>query len=233
MPYTKLFNSIITSTLWLEADHTRLVWITMLALADKNGEVQASIPGLAKLAGVPVAKCREALKCLSNPDPDSRTKVAEGRRIVEISGGWELINHAKYRRMASEEDARAANAKRQARHRERNAPVTPPNGPVTADDHKQRQKANPNSEGEEGLTEGTPSDEGAYPDWQEFSDFIEEERLDHIRDKRTSVFDDLDGNGWKDGNGEPVYDWRKYIRGLDDHIAKTTRREITTSIETF
>lgn len=144
--YTKLFNSIITSTLWLEPDHTRLVWITMLALADKNGEVQASVPGLAKMAGVPVEACRSALECLSSPDPDSRSKEVEGRRIVEIEGGWELINHSKYRRMASEEDARENNARRQARHRERNDGVTHSNGTsrkgsgeVTPYDHKQKQ----------------------------------------------------------------------------------------------
>ena len=160
MPYTKLFNSIITSSLWLEPDQTRLVWITMLAIADKNGEVQASVPGLARLAGVTIEGCESALKALLSPDPHSRTKVLQGRRIVEIDGGWELVNYAKYRRMASEEDAREANAKRQSRHRarmeevtesnamsqERNAMSRCSNGDVTPDDHKQRQKAEADSE---------------------------------------------------------------------------------------
>ena len=153
MPYTKLFNSIITSSLWMEPDHTRIVWITMLALADKNGEVQASVPGLARLAGVPVESCRVALTALTSPDPDSRTKVLEGRRIVEIDGGWELVNHAKYRRMASEEDAREANAKRQSRHRARAEEVTENNGmslesnaPVTPLDHKQSTEAKADAE---------------------------------------------------------------------------------------
>ena len=98
--YTKLFNSIVTSTIWAEDDKTRLVWITMLALADQNGEVHSSIPGLARLAGVAVEDAEIAIGKFLGPDKYSRTPDNEGRRIAPIDGGWELLNHAKYRRMA-------------------------------------------------------------------------------------------------------------------------------------
>jgi 5-methylcytosine-specific restriction endonuclease McrA len=117
--YTKLFNSIVTSTIWTEDDKTRIVWITMLAICDQNGEVQASIPGLARLSGVSVADAEMAIGKLLSPDKHSRTPDHEGRRIVPIEGGWELLNHAKYRRMASLEDRKEATAKRVKRHRER------------------------------------------------------------------------------------------------------------------
>jgi hypothetical protein len=129
--YTKLFNSIVTSTIWTEDDKTRIVWITMLALADKNGEVHASIPGLARVAGVALDDCQKAIQTLASPDPYSRTPDNEGRRICPIDGGWELMNHAKYRLMASKEDSKAASAARVKRHRERNANVTQCNGHVT------------------------------------------------------------------------------------------------------
>jgi hypothetical protein len=119
MGYTKLFNSIITSTIWTEDDRTRIVWITMLALADKNGEVQGSVPGLARMAGVPVEATEKALKKFLSPDKHSRTKDDNGRRIEEIDGGWHLLNHAKYRQMASKEEAQTAHAVRQKRYRER------------------------------------------------------------------------------------------------------------------
>jgi hypothetical protein len=45
--FTKLFSSITESTVWDEPDRVRLVWITMLAMADKHGRVWASVPGLA------------------------------------------------------------------------------------------------------------------------------------------------------------------------------------------
>ena len=128
MAFTKLFSSIITSTVWMEDDQTRLVWITMLALADKNGEVQGSVPGLARIAAVPVDACRAALTLFLSPDPDSRTKDDEGRRIEEIDGGWLLLNHAKYRKMASKEEQiekATARTRRYRAKRDRNALSTP------------------------------------------------------------------------------------------------------------
>ncbi len=103
LTFTKLFTSITESTIWTEPDHTRLVWITMLAMADHAGRVWGSIPGLANRARVPVEKCEEALHCLKSPDKYSRTKDHEGRRIEEIDGGWRLLNHAKYRAIRDEE----------------------------------------------------------------------------------------------------------------------------------
>ena len=130
MAYTKLFNSIITSTIWSEDDKTRIVWITMLAIADKNGEVQGSIPGLARIAGVGVEDCRASINKFLSPDPDSRTKDDEGRRIEEIEGGWALLNHRKYREMATDADRAEQAAIRQQRARDkkkRNIPkVTQP-----------------------------------------------------------------------------------------------------------
>lgn len=121
MAFTKLFSSIITSTIWTEDDQTRIVWITMLALADRNGEVQGSVPGLARLAGVPVDACRAALATFLAPDPDSRTKDDEGRRIEEIDGGWLLLNYAKYRQMASKEEQVQKATERTRRYRAKKA----------------------------------------------------------------------------------------------------------------
>ena len=104
--YTKLFGSIIASTIWREPDHVRLVWITMLAAANQHGVVEASVPGLADFARVTVEQCRDALRVLSSPDPDSRTSDHEGRRIEMIEGGFKLLNHAKYRGKLNEDDRR-------------------------------------------------------------------------------------------------------------------------------
>ena len=132
--YTKLFGSIISSTIWTEDDQTRILWITLLAMADKNGEIQGSIPGLARIAGINIEDAKKAFHKFLSPDPYSRTKDDEGRRLEEVEGGWALINHAKYRKMASKEDSKAKNAERQRRYREkqkRNASVTDSNASVT------------------------------------------------------------------------------------------------------
>lgn len=119
--YTKLFSSIVTSTVWMEDNETRILWVTMLALADKDGEVQGSVPGLARVAGITLDGCRAALHKFLSSDPDSRTKDEEGRRIVEIDGGWQLLNYSKYRRMASKEDQVEKATERTRRYRERKA----------------------------------------------------------------------------------------------------------------
>ncbi len=95
--YTKVFNSILTSTIWQEDSDTKVVWVTLLALADANGVANATIPGLANLAGVPLAKTIQAIKKFLAPDRYSRTKTDGGRRIMEVEGGWLLLNHSAYR----------------------------------------------------------------------------------------------------------------------------------------
>jgi hypothetical protein len=119
LAFTKLFSSITESTVWCESDRTRLVWITMLAMADQFGRVMGSVPGLANRARVPVGDARVAIAAFLGPDPDSRTKDHEGRRIEEIDGGWRLLNHGKYRDIRSVQDRKEQNRLAQARARAR------------------------------------------------------------------------------------------------------------------
>ena len=104
--YTKLFSTIVASTIWREPDHVRIVWITMLAMSNADGVVEASVPGLADLARVTVEQCEDALFRLRTPDPYSRTKDNEGRRIADVDGGFLILNRAKYRDKCSTDDRR-------------------------------------------------------------------------------------------------------------------------------
>ncbi len=117
--YVKLFGSILHSTVWQESKEIKLTWITLLAMSDKNGEIQASIPGVAYAAGVTVSEAEAAIKKFMLPDPYSRSTEFEGRRLEKIGGGWSLLNHQKYRDMTSDEQQRINNAERQRRFRER------------------------------------------------------------------------------------------------------------------
>jgi len=94
--YNKLFKSIVASTIVSEPLATRWLWVTMLSQSDAAGCVWGSVPGLARLANITLHECETALKCFLAPDPYSRTKDHEGRRIENIDGGWRLLNHAKY-----------------------------------------------------------------------------------------------------------------------------------------
>ena len=95
--FVKLHSEILDSTIWQEAHHVRILWITMLAMKDKNGEVMASIPGLAHRARITPQECEEGLTILISTDRYSRTKDHDGRRIDEVEGGWKVLNHEKYR----------------------------------------------------------------------------------------------------------------------------------------
>jgi len=117
--YTKLFSTILASTIWREPANVRVVWITMLAMADAEGHVDGSVPGLADLSRVTVDECQSALKTLSDPDYFSRTKTNEGRRIKEIEGGWVILNYVKYREAQPADLRREQNREAQRRWREK------------------------------------------------------------------------------------------------------------------
>ena len=117
--FTKLFPAILDSTIWRESLSTKVVWITMLAKASRNGIVSASIPGLADAARVTLEECEAALEKFKSPDPYSRTKDFEGRRIMDTDGGWILLNYLKYRKIQDEDAIREATAERVKRFREK------------------------------------------------------------------------------------------------------------------
>ena len=115
--FVKLYGSILDSTVWLEKSGTRILWITMLAMADDGGFVMASVPGLAKRAGITRKECEAGLTVLLAPDRDSRTPDHQGRRLEKIEGGWLILNHRKYRDLRT--DAQIATAERVRKHREK------------------------------------------------------------------------------------------------------------------
>jgi len=119
--FTKLFSSILDSTVWQESKETRLVWVTMLVMKDRRQIVESSVPGLAKRAGVEIFECEAALEKLRAPDPYSRTKENEGRRIQDVEGGWLILNGEKYRNAMSADERRAYKAAKQREYRERKA----------------------------------------------------------------------------------------------------------------
>lgn len=113
--WCKLYGNIIYSTVWQEPPEVRVVWITMLALADRDGYVGASVPGLAKAAGVSVDVTEAALDKFGQPDPQSRSQEREGRRIEEAPGGWRILTYQKHREGNPEQRAAWAEAKRRQR----------------------------------------------------------------------------------------------------------------------
>ena len=213
--YTKLFTSIVTSTIWNEDDKTRIVWITMLALADKNGEVQGSVPGLARVAGVSVDDCRASVAKFLSPDPDSRTKDDEGRRIEEIEGGWHLLNHRKYREMASKDESREAEAKRKARYRdklkrnEKSGTVPDKSHEVPESQHIAEAEAEAEAEAVKPKRVAAAPSRFSKPSADEIAAYGI--TLSPQFTKACEFWDFYQSKGWKVGNS-PMKDWKATVR---------------------
>ena len=118
--YSKLFASLLTSSVWDTDIETRVVWITLLALKDQDGFARvATVEGLARLARVSVEGAEKAVKILTGPDPDSSDPEHDGRRIERAPGGWIVLNAKKYDELGSEQHRREKNAEYVRKHRER------------------------------------------------------------------------------------------------------------------
>ena len=129
--YTKLFESILDSTIWGESAETRVVWITMLAMRNRNHVVESSLPGLAHRARVSLEDCEKAVRRFLGPDKFSRSREHEGRRIKAVDGGWMILNGEKYRQRMSLEERREYQRVKQAEYRKQRKVITAKgNGPL-------------------------------------------------------------------------------------------------------
>jgi len=148
-PYTKLFGSILNSTVWVGSPiEVKLIWITLMAMSNIDGEVGSTVAGLAKTSELSIKQTEKALAVLSGPDQKSRTKEyledgvtlhpLSGRRIVEIEGGWRLVTHPKYRAMMSKEARREYQRTKQAEYRARLDAAKPTRHAVTSHDRGQK-----------------------------------------------------------------------------------------------
>lgn len=141
------------SSIWEESHETRLVWVTLLALADQNGHVDGTVKSLARVARVTVEECEQALECLLGPDPHDRSGVLEGRRIVVEQGGWRLVNHGTYRAKMSADERRE---KDRVRKRQQRVSAECPQRPQTSENVRDFQQAEAEAEAEAQAEQTTP-----------------------------------------------------------------------------
>lgn len=95
--FVKVHKSMILSSIWDEDDATRLTWVTLLLMCDQHGYVGASITGIAHMARLTIEQTEAAMLRLLSPDPASRSKANEGRRVVESERGYVLTNYVAFR----------------------------------------------------------------------------------------------------------------------------------------
>lgn len=116
--FTKLQRSIITSSIWLQDDQTRIVWVTLLALCDRDGMARCSPMGLAHQARVSPEACDHAVEVLSSRDPDSRDN-GDGCRIERCPGGFIIVNYLRVLAEGNTEEKRRKEREKKAAYRAR------------------------------------------------------------------------------------------------------------------
>lgn len=120
--YNKLFTKILDSTVWLESNPTRIVWITFLACMDEDGFVAlSSVGNVASRARVTMEEAEAAVRALEGPDTSDATQEFEGRRVERVPYGWMVLNAAKYKAIIRGETQREQTRIRVARHRAKKA----------------------------------------------------------------------------------------------------------------
>jgi hypothetical protein len=128
--WTPLWNEIVTSSIWEEDVVTRVVWITMLAVKDRDGRVSGSVSSMARIANVDLKECEKAVRLLEAPDRRNPNQTNQGRRVQPVDKGWVVINHAKYRDMIQDEYRRNYKARKAAEYR---AKKKAPKGPMSGE----------------------------------------------------------------------------------------------------
>jgi hypothetical protein len=102
MSYAPLDSGIITSTLLKNGPDVVACWILLLATCDKLGESSMQPSAAASLLRISDERAKAAFSVLQEPDPDSRNKHREGRRIIALDGGgWHVVSFQKYQWLAS------------------------------------------------------------------------------------------------------------------------------------
>ena len=110
-PFLKLDCKITDKSIWREDSDTRIVWITMLTMADSSGVVEAAITGIASRANVCIEMTENAINKFCNVDKYSTNSANNGKRVERVDGGFKILNYEHYR----QKDYSAA--ERQRRHR--------------------------------------------------------------------------------------------------------------------
>lgn len=116
--FTKLDRTILQSSIMLADGDTFKAWIALLAATDSDGIARISPVFLATICHISMDKCMEILDFFMQPDPYSRSKASDGRRIQVVEDGYYVINYLDYREHTYS-TSRDAIKKRKKREQER------------------------------------------------------------------------------------------------------------------
>ena len=120
--YARVFQSMYSGSMYGAGSVIFAVWGWILGHHDQDGFVEINSAVLADILGDPKQKVDEAITYLANPDPESRSKACDGRRIEHIEAFlYYVVNHKEYDKIRKSEDRRSQNRESQARFKTKNA----------------------------------------------------------------------------------------------------------------
>ncbi len=200
--YNRLFTKILDSSIWLEPDSTRIVWVTLLASMNEDGYCHFSaLENLASRARVSRTKAQRAIKTFEAPDPNSENLAYEGRRIERVPGGYLVLNAKYYREKFSREIEREQTRIRVQRHREKNSKCN--DAAVT--------------ESLQSVSPASASDSSSESEEKEKKPKSVLDTIAYCREQGLTesdgqwLWDKWEGNGFKN-DGKPMNSWRATVR---------------------
>ncbi len=194
MPFVKLDTGILDSSLWSEPAQTCKCWITLLAMADAEGFVRSTAPGIARRANLGLSDTESALEIFESPDSHSRTLDDQGKRIKRIDGGYQIINYEKYR----ERDYTAAERQKRWREKKKSNAVTPVTRNVIL-----RRVTHAEAEAEAEKRKRKPLS---------LADCVAYAKTRGISEEDAQAFwDSMEAGGWT-RNGKALKDWQAHLR---------------------
>lgn len=103
--YGKVFAQTYVGSMFGAGLPVMALWPYMLATCDKKGRVEVNPPMVAVMLGCTDDEVSGALTFLAAPDPNSRTKDFDGRRIEKVGQFlYQILNYVKYRDIRAEEE---------------------------------------------------------------------------------------------------------------------------------
>jgi hypothetical protein len=107
--FAKIFGQIFDSSI-AEDYNCRRMFMDLLVLADEDGVIDMTYEAIARRTNVPIEDVRKYIEQLCQPDPLSRSKLEEGKRLKILDSnrdwGWVVVNYHHYRNLRDRETLR-------------------------------------------------------------------------------------------------------------------------------
>lgn len=134
-PWFTVERGITESTLWEQDLAARVLFVTLLAIASEPGRrgcIDMTKRALAARASLTLEELDRGLEILMAPDPQSRSREEEGRRLVLLDAerpwGWRLVTWEKRAELHKRAAATARKRRQRANEEDEEVPPLQPDG---------------------------------------------------------------------------------------------------------